>query len=350
MPTTIQLRRGTATQHDSFTGSVGEITVDTTLNTVRVHDGLTVGGTRLVVYNEVADRLQVANANITFETKAVALAANTAQNSLISDRLQVANAAATYSTLTQLGNTNSYIASVQDNINVQIGSSNTSIRTYTDTTYETKAVALAANTAQNNLINDRIQVANAATLFVNVSGDTMSGALAMGSNKITGLGTPTATADAATKSYVDTEVAGIVNSAPETLNTLNELATALGDDANFATTTATSLGTKAANTYVNAQIGASNTSIRAFASQTFETKAVALASNTAQNNLISDRIQVANSRVEFLQSANTTVTSGAGSITTTMNQVDLNDEALVNPAGFLTINIGGTNYKLPFYS
>ena len=36
------------------------------------------------------------------------------------------------------------------------------------------------------------------------SGSTMSGALAMGGNKITGLGTPTASTDAATKGYIDT--------------------------------------------------------------------------------------------------------------------------------------------------
>ena len=42
--------------------------------------------------------LQVANANISFVTKAVALAANNAQNNLINDRLQVANAASLYST------------------------------------------------------------------------------------------------------------------------------------------------------------------------------------------------------------------------------------------------------------
>lgn len=48
----------------------------------------------------------------------------------------------------------------------------------------------------------------------------------------------------ATQTYVDTEVAGIVNSAPSTLDTLDELAAALGDDANFATTTATSLGNR----------------------------------------------------------------------------------------------------------
>ena len=48
----------------------------------------------------------------------------------------------------------------------------------------------------------------------------------------------------ATTSYVDQEVAGIVDTAPEALNTLNELAAALGDDANFATTTSTALGNR----------------------------------------------------------------------------------------------------------
>ena len=48
----------------------------------------------------------------------------------------------------------------------------------------------------------------------------------------------------ATQSYVDTAVSNLVDSAPSTLNTLNELAAALGDDPNYATTIATSLGNK----------------------------------------------------------------------------------------------------------
>ena len=44
----VQLRRGTTSQNNAFTGAVGEITVDTTINTVRVHDGSTAGGTALV--------------------------------------------------------------------------------------------------------------------------------------------------------------------------------------------------------------------------------------------------------------------------------------------------------------
>jgi len=46
------------------------------------------------------------------------------------------------------------------------------------------------------------------------------------------------------KAYVDTEVSGLVDSAPSTLDTLNELAAALGDDSNFSTTITNSIATK----------------------------------------------------------------------------------------------------------
>lgn len=55
---------------------------------------------------------------------------------------------------------------------------------------------------------------------------------------------PTENDDLTNKKYVDDKVAGIVNSAPETLDTLQELATALGNDPNFATTVATQIGKK----------------------------------------------------------------------------------------------------------
>ena len=44
----IQIRRGTTSQHSSFTGREGEITVDTTKQVVVVHDNLTAGGYPLV--------------------------------------------------------------------------------------------------------------------------------------------------------------------------------------------------------------------------------------------------------------------------------------------------------------
>jgi len=45
--------------------------------------------------------------------------------------------------------------------------------------------------------------------------------------------------------YTDNKVAALVDSAPATLDTLNELAAALGDDPNFATSISTTIGTKA---------------------------------------------------------------------------------------------------------
>ena len=48
----------------------------------------------------------------------------------------------------------------------------------------------------------------------------------------------------ATTAYVTTAIANLADSAPSTLNTLNELAAALGDDANYATTTTNAIAAK----------------------------------------------------------------------------------------------------------
>jgi len=53
MPTSLQFRRGTAVQNDSFTGAAGELSIDLTNKTIRVHDGSTAGGTRLAKYSEI---------------------------------------------------------------------------------------------------------------------------------------------------------------------------------------------------------------------------------------------------------------------------------------------------------
>ena len=67
----------------------------------------------------------------------------------------------------------------------------------------------------------------------------------MNSNKIINVPNPTDGGDAANKTYVDLQVSNVINGAPGALDTLNELANALGDDANFSTTVTNSI---AANT------------------------------------------------------------------------------------------------------
>jgi hypothetical protein len=87
-------------------------------------------------------------------------------------------------------------------------------------------------------------VDTADALKLNLSGGTMSGNIAMGGNTVTGLSTPSGSSDAATKGYVESEISALVDSAPAALDTLNELAAALGDDANFSTTVTNSIATK----------------------------------------------------------------------------------------------------------
>ena len=49
----IQLRRGTADQHETFTGAEGEVTFDITNKTLRAHDGSTPGGIALARKDDV---------------------------------------------------------------------------------------------------------------------------------------------------------------------------------------------------------------------------------------------------------------------------------------------------------
>jgi len=78
----VKFRRGTSSEHSSFTGANGEITIDTTIKTLRVHDGVTVGGTRLAKYSDLGSAANLENistnvvpsANITFDLGTAELA------------------------------------------------------------------------------------------------------------------------------------------------------------------------------------------------------------------------------------------------------------------------------------
>ena len=63
-----------------------------------------------------------------------------------------------------------------------------------------------------------------------------TGAVSANSQNITNLATPSISTDAATKGYVDTEINALIGGAPSTLNTLDEIAQALNDTANFSDT------------------------------------------------------------------------------------------------------------------
>jgi hypothetical protein len=76
MATQVQFRRGTTTQNNAFTGAIGEITYDTQVKTLRLHDGTTAGGGATLVNTAVAQTLtnKTLSTNSVWQGNAVGLA------------------------------------------------------------------------------------------------------------------------------------------------------------------------------------------------------------------------------------------------------------------------------------
>ena len=449
--------------------------------------------------------LSAINTNLTATNTAIRLVdsqrlANT--NSAISNlntNLTATNTAIRLVDSQRLANTNSAIS----NLNTNLTATNTAIRLV-------DSQRLANTNAAISNLNTNLTATNTAIRLVD------SQRLANTNAAISNLNTNLTGSNTAIRSYVDTEVAGIVDSAPETLNTLNELAAAINDDASYAAAVTTNLGqklgatstvtltgdvtasstafsanavsltttdtnlantnaaisnlntnltatntairlvdsqrlanTNAAISNLNTNLTATNTAIRLIDSQrlantntyiatkanhnnttltgtisangsvgvagyvltsagsgapafwdavtgggsdddsTYVSKsnsaAQAIASglslNGANTNILGGTLlvtsntkfhtggvsfkgqaldvrfantaQLANTNTYIaskLSSANVDQTSGASSITTTQKDVDLNDNALVNPNGYLEFDLGGTAYKVPYWT
>ena len=112
----------------------------------------------------------------------------------------------------------------------------------TGNTTGTHTGAVTGNVTGN--LTGNVTAASGTSTFNHV---TISGSLDMDagtSATITGLATPVNNTDAATKIYVDTAISNLVDGAPANLDTLNEIAAALNDDANLAATLTASIATK----------------------------------------------------------------------------------------------------------
>lgn len=82
-------------------------------------------------------------------------------------------------------------------------------------------------------------------LTPDATNDKVTFALSTSVETTSGAQTKANTAESNAKAYADTKVAALLDSAPGTLDTLNELAAALGDDPNFATTMTNLINTRA---------------------------------------------------------------------------------------------------------
>ena len=106
---------------------------------------------------------------------------------------------------------------------------------YTDTRFDTR---LSAKTTDN------LTEGSSNLYFTNARADARIANALLDEDNMASNSATKVPSQQSVKAYVDAEVAGIVDTAPAALNTLNELAAALGDDANFSTTVTASIAAK----------------------------------------------------------------------------------------------------------
>ena len=190
----LQFVRGSTARNDAFVGREGELTVDTNTWTLRVHDGVTPGG----------------------------------------NALGTSNFSGSYSDLTDAPTIPADVGDLTDTGGLLFDGTYASL-----TGVPVLPTDIADLTDEENLIpTDLSQLTDATGVIPTDVSD-----LTDTHNIILTL--PQIILGMATEEYVDDAIANLVDTAPGTLNTLNELAAAIGDDPNYASTVAGLIGAKA---------------------------------------------------------------------------------------------------------
>ena len=294
----LKLRRGSTSAHASFTGAEGEVTIDTLKDTAVVHDGSTAGGRPLAR----EDMTNVSSSNIAARLGADSIATTKIAGGALPTDVTIVSANISNGTIVD-EDVSGTAAIAGSKIHPNFGNQNI------ETTGTVDGVDVAG---QNSLM--RSVVIGSGNLANNVTVNTTP-AQSDNSTKV------------ATTAYVRTAVANVVDSAPGALDTLNELAAALGDDANYATTTANTIGTKLPKSG-----GQMTGNITMAGSQTVDGRDLSvdgakLDGIAASATNVTDNSQIANGRGYTTYTANQSLNTSSNP---TFNQIYVNDWFRVN--------------------
>ena len=253
----LKLKRGTTSQHSSFTGAEGEVTVDTDKETLVVHDGSTAGGHPVAA----EDMANVSSASIAGRLGTDSIATSKIAGGALPTDVTVASANLVNGTIVN-ADVNSSAAIAGTKVSPDFGSQavTTTGNIVVGGTVDGRDVAADGSkldgiesgaTADQTAAEIKTLVGNASDSNVFTDADhakldaltTSNGAIVNGVTATT-QSAGDASTKIATTAYTDTAVSNLVDSSPSALNTLNELAAAIGDDANFASTTATNIAAK----------------------------------------------------------------------------------------------------------
>ena len=244
----IKIRRGTTTQWNASTRvlQVGELGIDTTLNRIKAGNGTNVWSALPYLSLSSAEIEELSQ-----DAVSTALAAGTHSNITVtySDNGNSISLATGPDVITQTSLSNTltnpttgYVAigdvGVADGVasldsNGKIPDSEIPSTIARDSEIPSNTDSLSEGTTNKYFTDERAQDAVGNAVGSGLSYNDTSGAISVDTSTI------------ATQSYVGTAISNLVDAAPTTLNTLNELAAALGDDANYASTISTALGLKA---------------------------------------------------------------------------------------------------------
>ena len=268
MASVVKLRRGTTLEHSTFTGAIGEVSVDITKDTLVIHDGVTAGGHELALANLSNTGITAALSELNILDGAVISTTELNYLSGVSSNIQTQlDSKATTASLSTVATSGLYsdlsgtptIPSIITDLGISDGTNGQVLTTdgagtftfadaapltvaYSDITGKPTFATVATTGDYTDLINtptipvDVSELTDSTNLLVHFSGDYTD---------LTNKPTIPSLTGYATETYVDTVLSDLIDAAPTTLDTLNELAAALGDDPNFATTISTTLGLKA---------------------------------------------------------------------------------------------------------
>jgi hypothetical protein len=243
----IKIRRGTTTQWTASNRvlQLGELGLDTTLNKLKAGNGTTAWSSLPFLQadadvTELAqDAVATALANGTHSNITVTYSDNDNSISLATGP-DVITQTSLSNTLTDattgyvpIGDVGSADGVASLDSNGKIPDSEIPDTIARDTEIPSNTDSLSEGTTNKYFTDERAQDAVGNSVGDGLSYNDTTGAISVDTSTI------------ATQSYVGTAVSNLVDAAPTTLNTLNELAAALGDDANYASTISTALGLKA---------------------------------------------------------------------------------------------------------
>jgi hypothetical protein len=261
----IKIRRGTTTQWAASNRvlQLGELGLDTTLNKLKAGNGTTAWSS-LPFLQADADVTELAqdavatalsngthsNITVTYSDSGNSISLATGPDVITQTSLSntLTNPTTGYVAIGDVGQADG-VASLDSNGKIPDSEIPSTIAR--DTEIPSNTDSLSEGTTNKYFTDERAQDAVGNAVGSGLSYNDTSGAISVDTSTI------------ATQSYVGTAISNLVDAAPTTLNTLNELAAALGDDANYASTISTALGNKldsttAASTYLT-QSNASST-------------------------------------------------------------------------------------------